>query len=159
MSTAPLDNSDSRVIRLDPGGPWARRSLKQKEGRDMKAIEKLFGVSLAVISLTSLITAVTGLIGIALPVWALRTIGIINLVSLPILIYSTVRSMREKAGAARKLTKKAEGKAVPAHAVEAGGNSPVPAPKKVQPKPHPQQLAAKKAAAANRPKKNKKKKK
>lgn len=125
----------------------------------MKAVEKLFGVSLAVISLTTLITAVAGLIGTPLPVWALRTIGIINLVSLPVMIYSTVKSMKEKADSARKLVKKAEGKAIPVHAAEADGTSPAPAPKKVQPKPHPQQLAAKKAAAGNRPKKNKKKKK
>ncbi len=123
----------------------------------MKTIEKLFGVSLAVISLTSLITAVTGLIGFPLPVWALRTIGIVNLLSLPLLIYSTVKSVKEKAASARKLVKKAEEKAAPIAA--AGGDGAAPAPKKVQPKPHPQQLAAKKAAAGNRPKKNRKKKK
>ena len=125
----------------------------------MKAVEKLFGVSLAVISLTSLITAVTGLIGFPLPAWALRTIGIVNLVSLPVMIYSTIKSMKEKVETARTLAKKAGEKAVPVHAVEAAGDSASPAPKKVQPKPHPQQLAAKKAAAGNRPKKNKKKKK
>lgn len=121
----------------------------------MKTIEKLFGVSLAVISLTTLITAVFGLIGIPLPVWAMRTIGIVNLVSLPVLIYSTVRSMKEKAGTASKAVKKVEGKALPVQ----GEDLPVSEPKKVQPKPHPQQLAAKKAAAGNKPKKGKKKKK
>lgn len=124
----------------------------------MKTIEKLFGVSLAVISLTSLVTAVTGLIDFSLPVWAMRVIGLVNLVSLPVLIYSTVKSMKGKADSARKLVKKAEGKAVPSPSPASGENL-APAPKKVQPKPHPQQLAAKKAAAGNRPKKNKKKKK
>ena len=121
----------------------------------MKTIEKLFGVSLAVISLTSLVTAVTGLIGYSLPVWALRTIGIVNLLSLPLLIYSTVKSMKEKAASARKLAKKAEGKALPVPAAAEEGDA-APAPKKVQPKPHPQQLAARKAASGKKHKKGKK---
>ena len=36
----------------------------------MKIIEKLFGASVAVISLTTLITTVTGFIGLPLPRWA-----------------------------------------------------------------------------------------
>ncbi len=124
----------------------------------MKTIEKLFGISLAVISLTTLITAVTGLIGVSLPTWALRTIGIVSLISLPVLIYSTVKSMREKTGAARKQAKKAAEKTASAPTA-ASGEDDARTPKKVQPKPHPQQLAAKKAAVGNRPKKSKKKKK
>ena len=72
----------------------------------MKAIEKLFGLSVAVVSLTTLVTTVIGLIGIALPRWAIWVIGIVNLISLPLLIYSTVKSLREKAESARKLGKK-----------------------------------------------------
>ena len=49
----------------------------------MKIIEKLFGASVAVISLTTLITTVTGFIGLPLPRWALWAIGIVNLISLP----------------------------------------------------------------------------
>ena len=119
----------------------------------MKSIEKLFGASVAVISLTTLVTTVTGLIGIPLPRWALWAIGIVNLISLPLMIYSTVKSLRDKAKTAAKLTKKPAGTEKTAEAPQADG------PKKVRPKPHPQQLAAKKAAAGNKPKKGKKKKK
>ncbi len=59
-------------------------------------IDRLFGVSVALMGVTSLILSVTGLAGIALPMWAVRLIGIINLVSLPVLVYSMVRSFQEK---------------------------------------------------------------
>ena len=128
----------------------------------MKTIEKLFGVSVAVISLTTLITTVAGFIGYPLPRWALWTIGIVNTVSLPLMIYSTVQSLREKAQKAKQLTKKAAGKAAEAKsapAKTAEEEAPAATPVKVRPKPHPQQLAARKAAAGNKPKKGKKKKK
>lgn len=119
----------------------------------MKTIEKLFGVSVAVISLTTLITTIAGFIGFPLPRWALWAIGIVNTVSLPLMIYSTVQSLREKARNAKQLARKASGK------VGEGKLPAAPVPVKVRPKPHPQQLAARKAAAGNKPKKGKKKKK
>ena len=125
----------------------------------MKTIEKLFGLSVAVISLSTLFTTVTGLIGLSLPRWALWVIGVVNLVSLPVLIYSTVRNLREKARAAQGLAKKAAGKAPAAKAVPKAEEDAPSLPVKVRPKPHPQQLAARKAAAGNKPKKGKKKKK
>lgn len=127
----------------------------------MKIIEKLFGASVAVISLTTLITTVTGFIGLPLPRWALWAIGVVNMLSLPLMIYSTVMNLKEKAELARQTTNKAAGKvqgvkaAAPAQEQSAEAAAPV----KVRPKPHPQQLAAKKAAAGNKPKKGKKKKK
>ena len=127
----------------------------------MKITEKLFGASVAVISLTTLITTVTGFIGLPLPRWALWAIGLVNMLSLPLMIYSTVMSLKEKAELARQTAKKAAGKvqgvkaAAPAQEQSAEAAAPV----KVRPKPHPQQLAAKKAAAGNKPKKGKKKKK
>ena len=75
----------------------------------MKIIEKLFGASVAVISLTTLITTVTCFIGLPLPRWALWAIGIVNLISLPLMIYSTVKSLKEKAELARQNAKKAAG--------------------------------------------------
>ena len=121
----------------------------------MKTTEKLFGLSVAVVSLSTLFTTVTGLIGLPLPRWAMWVIGVVNMISLPMLIYSTVRDLREKALAARSLAKKAPGvKAVPIAEEDAPA-----LPVKVRPKPHPRQLAAKKAAAGNKPKKSKKKKK
>ena len=61
-----------------------------------KWVDRLFAVSIALMSVTSLILSVTGLAGIALPVWAVRLIGILNLVSLPVMICSMVKSFREK---------------------------------------------------------------
>ena len=122
----------------------------------MKTAEKLFGVSLAVISLTSLITAVTGLICFPLPVWAGRAVGIVNLISLPMLIFSTVKSLKEKAETVGKAAKRAEGKVNSAETVspvKASDTAP-----KAPPKPQPQAYAAKRAAAGNKPKKNKKRK-
>ena len=126
----------------------------------MKTIEKLFGASVAVVSLTTLITTVTGLVGLSLPRWALWLSGILNLICLPLLIYSAVKSLREKCAAARKLGKKAAGKA-PLKAAEPTGEESAPAhiPVKVRPKPDARQLAAKKASSGNKPKKGKKKKK
>lgn len=121
----------------------------------MKAIEKLFGVSVGVLSLTTLITTVAGFADYPLPSWARWSIGIVNLIALPLLIYSTVKSLREKTGAAQRAARKAPApKAAPPAA-----EGPVPVPVKVRPKPHPQQLAARKAAAGNKPKKGRKKKK
>ena len=127
----------------------------------MKIIEKLFGASVAVISLTTLITTVTGLVGLSLPRWAIWAIGIVNMLSLPLMIYSTVKSLKEKAALARQAAKKATGKvqSVKAAEGEKEQGAEAAAPVKVRPKPHSQQLAAKKAAAGNKPKKGKKKKK
>ena len=130
----------------------------------MKTIEKLFGVSVAVISVTTLITTVAGFIGYPLPRWALWAIGIVNTISLPLMIYSTVQSLREKARNAKQLAKKASGKPGEAKSAQAKQTpaeeqAAAQTPVKVRPKPHPQQLAARKAAAGNKPKKGKKKKK
>ena len=98
----------------------------------MKTIEKLFGASVAVISLTTLITTVTGFIGFPLPRWALWAIGIVNLISLPLLIYSTVRSLREKAAAAKQAAKKAAGKAPAVKSAEQPAEAEAPVPVKVK---------------------------
>ena len=94
--------------------------------------------------------------GLSLPRWAIWVIGIINLISLPLLIYSTVKDLRAKAQTAARSSKKAAVKAHPA--AEAKTSEAEEAVKKVRPKPHPQALAAKKAASGNKPKKAKKKK-
>ncbi len=59
-------------------------------------IDRLFGVSVALMGVTSLILSVTGLADISLPVWAMRLVGIVNLASLPVLGYSMVKSFQEK---------------------------------------------------------------
>lgn len=69
-------------------------------------IDRLFGASVALMGMTSLILSVTGLAGIALPLWAMRLIGVINLASLPVLGYSMVKSFQEK----RSMRKASEAK-------------------------------------------------
>ena len=61
-----------------------------------KWVDMLFGISVALMGVTSLILSVTGLAGVALPVWAVRLIGIVNLASLPVMAYSMVKSFQEK---------------------------------------------------------------
>ena len=83
-----------------------------------KWIDRVFAVSLVLIGLSSVILSVTALSGTALPDWAIRTLGVINLIALPVLVYSTVRSVQEKnrmrqsaeAKAKRSGTKKKKGK-------------------------------------------------
>ena len=50
----------------------------------------------------------TGLAGIALPPIALRILGVVSLISLPVLIYSTVKNMQEKLNTSKKLGTKAK---------------------------------------------------
>ena len=70
--------------------------MKANAENAAKWVDRLFGVSVALMGLTSLILSVTGLAGITLPVWAVRLIGIVNLASLPVMVYSMVKSFQEK---------------------------------------------------------------
>jgi protein-S-isoprenylcysteine O-methyltransferase Ste14 len=72
-----------------------------------KWIDRVFAVSLVLMGASSLILSITGLTGAALPDWAIRTLGIINLIALPVLVYSTVKSVQEK----NKMRQSAEAKA------------------------------------------------
>ena len=73
-----------------------------------KWIDRVFAVSLAVTGLSSLILSITGLTGNALPDWAIRILGIANLVALPVLVYSTVKSVQEKNSMRRSAETKAK---------------------------------------------------
>ena len=119
----------------------------------MKWIDRLFGVSLSLISITSLVVTVTGFAGIPLPPLAARIIAIVNLVSLPVLIYSTVKSMQEKLAAAKKLA--GNTKAVPSKA-ESATQQPEPA--AAEPAP-PKRTGGKKATGGNGKQKSKNKRK
>ena len=72
-----------------------------------KWIDRVFAVSLVLMGASSLILSITGLTGAALPDWAIRTLGVINLIALPVLVYSTVKSVQEK----NKMRQSAEAKA------------------------------------------------
>ena len=77
----------------------------------MKRIDKLFAVSLSLISITSLVVTVTGFAAIPLPPLAGRVLALVNLLSLPVLLYSTVLSLKEKLAAAKALAQKGRGTA------------------------------------------------
>lgn len=70
--------------------------MKTNAENGAKWVDRLFAVSLTLMGLTSLILSVTSLAGITLPVWAVRLIGIVNLASLPVMVYSMVKSFQEK---------------------------------------------------------------
>ena len=70
-------------------------------------IDRLFAASLVLMGTSTLILSITGLTGTALPDWAVRTLGVVNLISLPVLVYSTVKSVQEK----NKMRQSAEAKA------------------------------------------------
>ena len=70
--------------------------MKTNAENAAKWVDRLFGISVALMGVTSLILSVTGLAGITLPVWAVRLIGIVNLASLPVMVYSMVKSFQEK---------------------------------------------------------------
>ena len=64
-----------------------------------KWIDRVFAVSLVLMGASSLILSITD--------WAIRTLGVINLIALPVLVYSTVKSVQEK----NKMRQSAEAKA------------------------------------------------
>ena len=75
----------------------------------MKLIDKLFAVSLSLISITSLVVTVTGFAAIPLPPLAGRILALVNLLSLPVLLYSTVMTLKEKLASAKALAQKGHG--------------------------------------------------
>jgi|GEM_PF-5235823 len=58
-----------------------------------KTLNWLLSVSLALLALSSLVFSISGLSGIALPDWLVRTLGVVGILSLPVTIYSTVKKM------------------------------------------------------------------
>ena len=73
-----------------------------------KWIDRAFAVSLVLMGLSSLILSITGLTGTAMPDWAVRTLGVISLIALPVLVYSTVKSVQEKNSMRRSAEAKAK---------------------------------------------------
>ena len=54
------------------------------------------GIAVAAMGLTSTVLSVTSLAGIALPDWLLRTLGIVNLLALPVLVYALLCKLRSE---------------------------------------------------------------
>jgi len=62
----------------------------------------VWSISLLVIAGLTLVTSITNIIGISLPDAAVRIIGILDLIALPVLAFTTVRMFIEKKETAEK---------------------------------------------------------
>lgn len=62
----------------------------------------VWSISLLVIAGLTLVTSITNIIGISLPNTVVRIIGILDLIALPVLAFTTVRMFIEKKETAEK---------------------------------------------------------
>ena len=62
----------------------------------------VWSISLLVIAGLTLVTSITNIIGISLPDTVVRIIGILDLIALPVLAFTTVRMFIEKKETAEK---------------------------------------------------------
>ena len=62
-----------------------------------KFVNRMWAISLMVIGVATLIIAGSNIIGCELPDTAVRILGVIELIALPVLAYSTVRKVKSKA--------------------------------------------------------------
>lgn len=60
-----------------------------------RKVTKLWGISLMVISICSLILSITSMTEVELPDALKIVIGILDIIALPILVYTTVKKFRE----------------------------------------------------------------
>ena len=74
--------------------------MKQTEKME-KALNWAMGVSIALLGVSSAVLSIAGLAGLALPDTLTRVLGIVSLLSLPVLVYSAVK----KALASREAAK------------------------------------------------------
>ena len=61
-----------------------------------RKVTKLWGISLLVISICSLILSISSMIEVELPDVLKIVIGILDIIALPILVYTTVKKFREE---------------------------------------------------------------
>ncbi len=71
-----------------------------------KLLNWLMGVSIALLGASSAIMSIAGLAGFALPPVLLRVLGIVNLLALPVLVYSTVKKALHAREAAKQPLKR-----------------------------------------------------
>ncbi len=77
------------------------QAVKQAE-RAEKLLNWAVGVSIALLGVSSAIMSIAGLVGFALPPVLLRVLGVLSLLSLPVLVYSIVKkALNAKAAAAQ----------------------------------------------------------
>lgn len=63
---------------------------------DSKKINLMWSVSLIIIGVSTIILAGANIIGIELPDIAARILGVLDLVSIPVLVFSTVKKAESK---------------------------------------------------------------
>ncbi len=80
--------------------------MKQTEKLE-KTLNWLMGISIALLGVSSAVLSISGLAGFALPDWLMRALGIISLLSLPVLVYSTVKKALNAKDAAKQPAKTA----------------------------------------------------
>lgn len=64
---------------------------------DIKSLNKLWGISLMVIGVVTLIIVGSSIAGIVLTDAAKRILGVIDLIALPVFVYASVRKFKIKA--------------------------------------------------------------
>ena len=83
-----------------------KETMKQAEKLE-KILNWAMGVSIALLGLSSAIMAIAGLAGFLLPDWLIRVLGIVSLLSLLVLVYSTVKKALNAKEAAKQPVKTA----------------------------------------------------
>ena len=80
--------------------------MKQTEKLE-KTLNWLMGISIALLGISSTLLSISGLAGFALPDWLMRVLGIVSLLSLPVLVYSAVKKALNSREAAKQPVKTA----------------------------------------------------
>ena len=83
-----------------------KQTIKQAENLE-KILNWLMGVSIALMGISSTIMSIAGLADIPLPPLLIRALGIVNLLALPVLVYSTVKKALHAREAAKQPVKTA----------------------------------------------------
>lgn len=83
-----------------------KETMKQAEKLE-KLLNWAMGVSVALLGVSSAIMSVAGIAGFPLPDWLIRVLGIVSLLSLPVLVYSTVKKALNAKEAAKQPVKTA----------------------------------------------------
>ena len=83
-----------------------KETMKQAEKLE-KLLNWAMGVSVALLGISSAIMSIAGIAGFALPPLLLRALGIVSLLSLPVLVYSTVKKALNAKEAAKQPVKTA----------------------------------------------------
>lgn len=74
--------------------------------KKMKTINSILAVTMLVIGICTLVVGITGVIGVELPVVARRIIGVLEIISGPLMVYTSIMKFMEIAKSAGKLAKK-----------------------------------------------------